>query len=164
MIDQLTEQIAGSRKERLALALARDAAVAQFDLARVRRVKAELIRQVVAFGSIDPPEIFSSAKDEWRYIRASLRNNNTWLPLPIPPHPAETMPADAAERVAAAIRRALPELVKLERYESRAIGRRNSALRALLKLRQQFKDAPSLKYGFQTQCRSCFFCKTKPIF
>ncbi|MCK1589254.1 hypothetical protein [Bradyrhizobium sp. 169] len=69
MIGQLTEQIAGSRKERLALALARDAAVAQFDLARVRWVKAELIGQVVAFGSIDPPEIFSSAKDEWRYIR-----------------------------------------------------------------------------------------------
>ncbi|WP_247338226.1 hypothetical protein [Bradyrhizobium sp. CW4] len=45
MIDQLTEQIAGSRKERLALALARDAAVAQFDPARVGRVKAELIRQ-----------------------------------------------------------------------------------------------------------------------
>ncbi|UWU66928.1 hypothetical protein [Bradyrhizobium sp. NC92] len=131
MIDQLAQQIAGSRQERIALACARDAAVAQFDLARVRRAKAELIRQVAEFGSVDPPEIFSSPKAEWRYIKASLRNNNTWLPLPIPPDPAETMPADAQDRVAEAIRRALPELAKLERYESRAIGRRNRALRAL---------------------------------
>lgn len=134
MIEQLAQQIAGPRKERLALALAREAATAQFDLARVRQVKAELIRQVAAFGSIDPPEVFSSPKAEWRYIKASLRNNNTWLPLPIPPDPAETMPADAAERVAEAIRRALPELAKFERYESRAIGRRNRALRALHKM------------------------------
>lgn len=132
MIDQLAQQIASPRKERLALAFARDAAFAQFDLARVRRVKADLIRQVAVFGSIDPPKIFNSCKEEWRYIKASLRNNNTWLPLPIPPDPAATMPVNDAERVAEAIRRALSELVKLDRYEARAIGRRDSAIRALL--------------------------------
>ncbi|MBR0704314.1 hypothetical protein JQ599_30710 [Bradyrhizobium diazoefficiens] len=134
MIDELAQQIVGPRKERLALVFARDAAVAQCDLARVRRLKAELIRWVAAFGSIDPPKIFNSWKEELRYVKASLRNNNTWLPLPIPPDPAETMPVDPAERMAEAIRRALPELAKLERYESRAIGRRNRALRTMLKL------------------------------
>jgi hypothetical protein len=39
--------------------------------------------------------------------------------------------------VAEAIRRALPELLKIERYEARAIGRRNSAIRALLKLKSK---------------------------
>ncbi|MEY9127636.1 hypothetical protein [Bradyrhizobium yuanmingense] len=131
MIDKLAEQIAGSRQERLALAFARDAAAAQCELVRIRQVKAELIRQVAEFGSVDPPKVFNSWKEEWRYIKASLRNNNTWLPLPIPADPAKTMPADAQERVVEAIRRALPELAKLERYEFRAIGRRNRALRAL---------------------------------
>lgn len=140
MIDKLAQQIAGPRQERLALAYAREAAAAHFELARVRRAKVELIRQVAEFGSIDPPKIFNSWKEEWRYIKASLRNNNTWLPLPIPPDPAETMPADAQERVAEAIRRALPELAKLERYESRAIGRRNRALRAMRTLKLSQRD------------------------
>jgi hypothetical protein len=137
IIDRLAQQIAGPRKEHLALVLARDVAVAQFDVARIRQLKAELIRRATTFGSTDPPKVFSSWKQEWRYIKASLRNNSTWLPLSIPPDPAKSMPVDEAERVAEAIRRALPELVKLERYESRAIGRRNRALRALLEERNQ---------------------------
>ncbi|MET4040531.1 hypothetical protein ABIC03_002222 [Bradyrhizobium sp. RT6a] len=128
MIDQLTQKIAGDGKEPLALAFARDAAVAQFELARIRRRKAELITRVMAFGSIDPPQLFPSWKAKWRYIKASLRNNNTWLPLPIPPDPSATMPVDDAERMAEAVRRTLPDLARLVRYEVRAIGRRNRAL------------------------------------
>lgn len=133
LVDQLAQQIAGPRQERLALALARDAALAQFELARIRRLKAELIGRVTTFGAVNPPQIFPTWKDEWRYVLASLRNNNSWLPLPIPPDPSATMPVDDAERVAEAIRRALPELAKLERYEVRAVGRRSRALCGLLK-------------------------------
>ncbi len=40
------------------------------------------------------------------------------------------MPTDEPARTAEAVRRALPELVKLNRYESRAVARRDRALRA----------------------------------
>jgi hypothetical protein len=42
------------------------------------------------------------------------------------------MPPPGPERLAEAIRRALSELVKLDRYEVRAVARRNRAFRALV--------------------------------
>jgi len=42
------------------------------------------------------------------------------------------MPATEPERTAEAIRRALPELMKLDRYERRAAVRRARALRSFL--------------------------------
>jgi hypothetical protein len=43
------------------------------------------------------------------------------------------MPSQEPERTAAAIRRALPELAKLDRYESRAAARRGSAVQEMVK-------------------------------
>jgi hypothetical protein len=45
------------------------------------------------------------------------------------------MPTQEPERSAEAIRRALPELTKLNRYESRAAARRDRAIRELSKWR-----------------------------
>ena len=45
------------------------------------------------------------------------------------------MPTQEPERSAEAIRRALPELTKLNRYESRAATRRDGAVRELSKRR-----------------------------
>jgi hypothetical protein len=39
------------------------------------------------------------------------------------------MPSEELERTAEAVRRALPELIKLDRYESRAAARRDKAIR-----------------------------------
>ncbi len=41
------------------------------------------------------------------------------------------MPEQEPERSAEAVRRALPELMKLARYERRAAGQRDRALRAI---------------------------------
>jgi hypothetical protein len=41
------------------------------------------------------------------------------------------MPEEEAQRTAEAVRRALPELVRLTRYERRAAGRRERAIRRL---------------------------------
>jgi hypothetical protein len=41
------------------------------------------------------------------------------------------MPTEEPARTAEAIRRALPKLVKLDRYESRAAARRNRAIRQI---------------------------------
>jgi hypothetical protein len=43
------------------------------------------------------------------------------------------MPTEEPERTAEAVRRALPELVKLNRYESRAVARRDRAIREITK-------------------------------
>ena len=43
----------------------------------------------------------------------------------------ETMPSAEADRLAEAVRRALPELKKLDRYERRAAALRDRGLRAL---------------------------------
>ena len=43
------------------------------------------------------------------------------------------MPTEEPERTAEALRRALPELVKLDRYETRAAARRDRAIRQIVK-------------------------------
>ena len=47
--------------------------------------------------------------------------------------PLATMPTEEPERTAEAVRRALPELAKLDRYESRAVARRDRAIRQIVK-------------------------------
>ena len=52
--------------------------------------------------------------------------------------PLATMPTEEPERTAEAVRRALPELAKLDRYESRAVARRDRAIRQIVKNRSGF--------------------------
>jgi hypothetical protein len=49
--------------------------------------------------------------------------------------PAESMPTLPSERTAEAVRRALPELVKLNRYQVRAASRRNRAIKEIIKVK-----------------------------
>ncbi|MFK4560549.1 hypothetical protein QIH93_08435 [Bradyrhizobium ottawaense] len=128
-IEKLAQQIAGARRDRSALELARAAASAAFELARVRQVKAHLVKGVSVLGSIDLPPFITSRRDELRYLKLALRTNAS---PPPPPDPSTTMRSDAAARVAEAERRALPELARLDRYEARAINRRDRAIRALI--------------------------------
>lgn len=131
-LEKLAEQVAGARRDRITLELARAVAIATFDLARVRRVRTQLIKGVSALGSVDPPPIFESIRDELRYLKLALRTNAS----PLAPHaPSSTMPSDEVARDAEAVRRALPELARLDRYEARAISRRDRAIRAMINLR-----------------------------
>ena len=52
-IEALARQIAGDPEDRLRMALARDAAEAQLDLARVQRVGVDLIERTAAFGRLE---------------------------------------------------------------------------------------------------------------
>lgn len=131
--EKLAGQIAGSRRDRITLELARAAAIAALDLARVRQVKAQLIQGVSALGSVGPPPIFTSRKDELRYLKLALRTNAS-PPRPPPRGPSATGPSDEADGVAEAVRRALPELARLDRYEARATSRRDRAIRAMVDL------------------------------
>jgi hypothetical protein len=128
-LEGLARSIAGDTDSAVRLAYARVAAEAELDLARVRRAKVALIEQVARLGHIDPP-------DAWRKIRLELYPEASHLtgtsskPIASP----APMPLQEPERSAEAIRRSLPGLVKLDRYEHRAFSRRDRAIRELRNL------------------------------
>jgi hypothetical protein len=112
--------------------LARDAAEAQLELARVRRVKVALIERVAAFGRFDVASRFASPKDEFAWIMQHYCGATLWKGRPkfaVDSLPA--MPSEEPQRTAEAVRRILPQLVRLHRYESRAVTRRDRAIRAI---------------------------------
>jgi hypothetical protein len=78
------------------------------------------------FGTPEHPNSFRTVSDIRRFLNALGRG--VLLALT---NPAEPMPAQEPERTAEAMRRALPELLKLDRYEQRACARRDRAVRAL---------------------------------
>jgi hypothetical protein len=131
-VEKLAGQIAGATEDPISLELARDAAEGELELARVRRVKAALIDRVAAFGRFDVPKRFASPKDEAAWILQHFCGATLWKGRPkfaVDPLPA--MPSQEPQRTAEAARRALPELLMLSRYESRAVTRRDRAIRAI---------------------------------
>ena len=131
-VETLARQIAGDTGDKITIERARDAAAAELELARVRRVKVALIERVTAFGSFDVPKRFASPKDEVAWIM--LRDYGATLckgrpKFAVDPLPA--MPSQEPQRTAEAVRRALPDLLKLYRYEARAVTRRDRAIRTI---------------------------------
>jgi hypothetical protein len=129
-LDRLVREIAGDTKDAIALERARALAQAELDLARVRRAKVALIERASAFGELDPPQLFGTVTQIIRAIRALERGRISSLPEPI--NSSATMPSQEPYRLAEAVRRVLPELRKLARYEHRAAMRRDQAVRALV--------------------------------
>jgi hypothetical protein len=133
-VDRLARKIAGGRDSPIALAYARSAAEASLDLARVRAMKVALIECLTAFGALDPRPEFKPLEIAWLYLKAAgLPTHGIRAPKPI--DPAVPLPSQEPERSAEALRRALPELVKLDRYEGRALSRRDRAIQQLNNLR-----------------------------
>ena len=97
-LDKLVREIVGNTKDAVILERGRAVAQAEFEIARVRRAKVALIERASALG-------------ELHQGRASLPE-----------------PSQEPDRSIEAIRRALPELRKLDRYERRAAARRDRAL------------------------------------
>jgi hypothetical protein len=140
-VDQLAREIAGDSQNPIVLELARCAAAAELDLARVRQVRADLIARVFALGSLTPQRFFRTWKDELRWLVAqdylkelARRNQRPAIPLLPPPepiNPAAPMPEEISERLAEAVKRLLPELRSTYSYEQRAAGRRDRAIREI---------------------------------
>jgi hypothetical protein len=108
---------------------ARSVAHAELDLARVRRTKVALIEHVAVFGELGPADQgFAIVK----MLLAVLRRPSK-MPDFEPPRKPPPMPMTEPERTAEAIRRLLPELQRLGRYESRAQRRRALALKLLVR-------------------------------
>ena len=103
------------------------AAQAEVDLAHIRRVKVALIERMFTFGEFESPREFESTRALIRLLNAIAQGIE-----PIPkPDAASTMPSTESERSAEAIRRALPELRKFDRYERHAAALRERSVRAI---------------------------------
>jgi hypothetical protein len=123
-LDKLVGQIAGETEDAMEIERARAIAQAELELARVRQAKVALIERACAFGALDPPRVASST----RIIRLLNTLNRGKFILPKPIDATATMPPCEPERSAEAVRRVLPELRKLDRYERRAAARRDRAV------------------------------------
>jgi hypothetical protein len=131
--EALARQIAGNPKDRLRMLAARDAAAAQLELARVQRVVVALIERIAAFGRLERRKLFRTIRDETAWMALSCLGATLGKTQPkcaVDPLPA--MPTDEPQRTAEAIRRALPSLLRLQRYEARAATRRDQAIRTLV--------------------------------
>jgi hypothetical protein len=122
-LDKLVREIAGDTKDAIMLERARAIAQAELDLARVRQAKVALIERASAFGALDPPRL--TVTQMIRLLNAFDRGR---LIVPKPSDSSATMPPHEPERSAEAVRRVLPELRKLNRYERRAAARRDRAV------------------------------------
>jgi hypothetical protein len=131
-LDKLARKIAGDTEDPILLERARAVAQAELDLARVRRAKVALIERASSFGELDPPRLtltqmisLLNAFDRGRLILPRP------IDLPKPIDSSATMPSQEPYRSAEAVRRVLPELRKLDRYERRAAAGRDQAVVAL---------------------------------
>jgi hypothetical protein len=127
-IERFARKIAGNATDAVILECARDAAQAELDLAQIRRVKVALIERMLAFGEFQAPLAFESVSEIRRFLNAFGRGK---VISPIPAEAAATMPSTEPERLAEAVRRALPELLKLDRYERRAAAVRERSVRTI---------------------------------
>ena len=136
-LERLTHKIAGNTTDVIVLERARAAAQAELDLARVRRAKVALIECVAAFANLHPSQLFGTGIKNVRptnaFDQTKVTHDQTKVTQAQPIDSAATMPSPEPDRSAEAIRRALPDLLKLNRYERRASARRDRAIRTIAK-------------------------------
>jgi hypothetical protein len=85
---------------------------------------------MMAFGEFQARLPFESTREIIRALKAFERRGIEIVPIAV--EAATTMPSAEPERLTEAVRRALPELVKLDRYERRAAAARERSIRAII--------------------------------
>ena len=121
-IERLARKIAGDRTDAMTLEDARTAARAQFDLVRVRQVKVALIETMSAVEEFETQQSSKPAGKNKRLMRGYKQRKAT------PSEPGEGGGPITAE----AVQRALPDLLKLDRYERRAAVLRDRSIQSVL--------------------------------
>jgi hypothetical protein len=116
-VTSLARKIAGQSCNPIILEYARMAAEAELAQVRFKGAKVEAIHAAMAFGDLEPPRPYTVP--QMQRLRSGLARGL----------PEARVPRCEPERSTRAIRRALPELLRLERYARRAAGRRDRALR-----------------------------------
>jgi hypothetical protein len=126
-VEALAQKIAGRGPDAVTLEIARSIARAELDLAQIRRTKIAVIARMSEFGELEVPNPLRTSRDVTRFLTSIDRGLPLSLTVPVSP----SMPSSEPERSAEAVRRALPELLKLDRYERRATARRDRASRQI---------------------------------
>jgi len=139
-LNKLARKIAGEDQLLEARRTSDVAAFADVDEARARAGLFDvgnfhLIERASAFGELDPPRL--TVTQVIRLLNAFERGR----PILQPIDALATMPSQEPDRSAEAVRRALPDLRKLERYERRSAARRD---RAALDLVDRIKPGNNL--------------------
>jgi hypothetical protein len=129
-VNDFAQKIARCSRDPVVLERARAIAEAELDLHRVRTAKLGLIQRVHAFGAPGPLPYLN----KWREIKQALKAYYQGLDLPDPIDPASTMPKEEPDRTAEAVRRVLPDIRKLDRYEVRAAARLHRAIQAFAQI------------------------------
>ena len=83
-LEKLARKIAGGIKSEVILQHARDAAYAEFELARIQKVKVALIELVSAFGSIEAPRPLGFATQQFRSLLL-MSEGKALFPAPVDP-------------------------------------------------------------------------------
>jgi hypothetical protein len=126
-VERLARKIAGPGADPLVLEQARSAAHGQLDLIKIRRMRVSPIQRTAEFGTLDIHGPLGTRRD--METSPEINRSRAAVDLSVPPAPS--MPSSEPDRAPEAIRRALPELLKLDRYERSAAGRRDKAARLL---------------------------------
>ena len=129
-VETLAQRIIGDFTDQSVRQHARCAARAHLDLVRVRQIKADIFKRVIDFGALEPrPFRFRSLSAELRYLKRQPFDQPVEWPRWV--DPMGPMPVEEEERTAEALRRLLPELRRLNRYEARAHAIKTNALREI---------------------------------
>ena len=131
-IEALARLLVGANADEATLEHARSVVRAQLDLHRIREVKRDLMERVYRLNKVDPPPRFGFRFAEIRYLISQLLDRPMRWPQRV--NPSGPMPSGRDEQAAGAMRRALPDLRKLDRYERRAFKAKQDALRNLAEL------------------------------
>lgn len=139
-VEKLARRIAGNTTDVLILDHARNAAEAEFELARVQQVKVALIEGMFAFGAPEVPKPLPDSVSQAKWVLDTLGRKDPPQADGAAPQPsgAATMTLGKSGRLAEAMRHGLPELVKLDRYERHAVRQRDRSLRAILESRNRY--------------------------
>lgn len=108
--------------------LARNAARAHLNLVRIREVKSDMLARVNQFGALERA-LPSRSGAEIKFVMRRLRQ----LRVHLPAHDGHREPMSYVEEEGAteAMRRLLPELHRIDRYEERAFDLRQRCFRRL---------------------------------
>jgi hypothetical protein len=136
-LEKLALKIAGDSEDVIILERARAIAQAELELQRVRRAKTAVVASAMACGRFDPPPPVNSIR-----LLIPFQDGGS---MPKPMDHAAAMPAQEPDRSAEAIRRAIPELLKLDRYERRSVVMRDRAVFDFIKRRAHLAGAPLRK-------------------
>jgi hypothetical protein len=120
----LARKLAGQSSNPIILEYARMAAEAELERARFEQAKVDSIHAVMALSRLKTPRYSAG---QLRHVQRMLAHDCDLMSVPLP----SPWPDSEPERLTEAIRRALPELLRLERYARRADGRRERALRVV---------------------------------